>query len=66
MQSLHQRQVRVLSLPSPTPPHRYLVCVEKLVASMWTRMCVSARKLVHTPRLVRPTTSPLPLSLTVG
>ena len=60
------RPMCLLSL-IPPPSHRlYLVCVEKLAASMMARMCVLAHKLTHTPRLVRPTVSPLPLSLTVG
>ncbi len=58
--------VPVVSSPS-TPRHRlYLVCVERLAASMWTRRCVLAHKLAHTPRPLRPTVSPLPLSPTVG
>ena len=59
------RQVCLLSL-TPPPSHRLcLVCVEKLMASMMARRCVLAHKLVHTPRLMRPTVSPLPLSLTL-
>ena len=52
---------------TPPPPHRlYLVRVEKLAASTMARRCVLAHKLTRTPRLVRPTVSPLPLSPTVG
>ena len=55
-----------LSLTPPLPHRLYLVRVEKLAASTMARRCVWAHKLTRTPRLVRPTVSPLPLSLTVG
>ena len=52
---------------TPAHSHRlYLVCVEKLAASMQTRRFVSAHKLMRTPRLLRPTVSPQPLSTTAG
>ena len=60
-------QTVCLLSPIPPPSQRpHLVCVEKLAASTMERRCVPAHKLVHTPRLVQPTVSPLPLSLTVG
>jgi len=55
-----------LSLTPPLSHRLCLVCVEKLVTSTMARRCVLAHKLARTPRLVRPTVSPLPLSLTVG
>ena len=55
-----------LSLTPPLPHRLYLVRVEKLAASTMARRCVLAHKLTRMPRLVRPTVSPLPLSLTVG
>jgi hypothetical protein len=64
---LTQASAQLMCLLSLTPPpsHRlYLVCVEQLAASMMARR-VPAHKLVHTPRLIRPTVSPLPLSLTL-
>ena len=59
------RPMCVLSPIHPVLP-LYLVCVEQLTVSMWTRRCVLAHKLTRTPRLLRPTVSPLPLSPTVG